>query len=106
MKILKYRFPHLSLTSRRSSENGTQPPPPSLKKKALLIGIQNIRREAVETTRENVEKTAGEDVDDGLKQEKKKKQKDRDKESAPKAAELNGPHHDIMQMKEILIGAL
>ena len=106
MKIVKYRFPRLSLTSRRSSANQTRPLPPPLRKKALLIGIQNIRQKAVETTQEDVENTAEEDVNDDPKQKTKKKQKDRDKESAPKAAELKGPHRDVMQMKELLIGAL
>jgi hypothetical protein len=35
-----------------------------------------------------------------------KKKKQKDKEGAPKAAELKGPHRDVMQMKELLIGAL
>jgi len=41
---------------------------------------------------------------------KKKQQKDKDslllKRELPKAAELKGPHRDVMQMKELLIGAL
>jgi hypothetical protein len=75
-----------------------------LRKRALLIGIQNIRQEAVEITQENNERTAEEVVNAVP---KRKKQKDGDnKEEAPKAAELKGPHRDVLQMKELLIGAL
>ena len=61
-------------------------PPLCLKKKALLIGIQSIRRDAVEITQENVERVE-------------------DRES-PKSAELKGPHRDVIQIKRLLVGAL
>lgn len=107
MKIVKYRFPRLSLPNRPST-NQTHLPPP-LKKKALLIGIQNTRQQVVEITQEDDERMAEEEVNDAVpippaKRKKKKKQKD--KEGAPKAAKLKGPHRDVLQMKELLIGAL
>ena len=102
---MKCRFPHLSVPSRRSSLAVQIHPPPPLRKKALLIGIKKIRQDAVET-QENDEMAAEEDVNAVPKPKKKKKQKDREKEKVPKAAELKGPHHDVMQMRELLIGAL
>ena len=104
MKIVKCRFPRLSLQF-QLSPNQTQPPPPPLKKKALLIGIQDIRQDTAEIIQENGERLA-EDVKSVPKRKNKKKQKDRDKEGAPKAEELKGPHRDVMQMKQLLIGAL
>lgn len=103
MKIIKYRFPRLS---RRPTANQTQPSPPPLKKRALLIGIQKMRQDVVETPQENDERIAEEDVNAASKRKKKKKQKDKDKEEAPKSAELKGPHRDVMHMKQLLIGAL
>jgi hypothetical protein len=77
-----------------------------LKKRALLIGIQSIRQDAVEITQENDERIAEEeDVNAVPKRKKKKKKKDRDKEGAPEP-ELKGPHRDVMEMKQLLIGAL
>lgn len=105
MKIIKYRLPH---PGRRSSASQTQPPP--LRKKALLIGVQNLRQDPDEITQENHERTAKgelEDMDAAPRQKKKKKkQKDRDKERTPKAGVLKGPHHDVLEMKQLLIGAL
>lgn len=103
MKIIKYRFPRLS---RRPTAIQTQLSPPPLKKRALLIGIQKIRQDGVETTQENDERTAEEDVNPASKRKKKGKQKGKDKEEIPKAGELKGPHRDVMQMKQLLIGAL
>ena len=102
MKIIKHRFPRLSL---RTSVNQSQPPPP-LKKKALLIGIQNVRQDAAEVTQEISERTAEEDANTVPKRRKKKKEKDRIKEGTLEEPELKGPHRDVMQMKQLLIGAL
>jgi hypothetical protein len=74
-----------------------------LRKKALLIGIQKTREDAVETSEVNDERTTEEDVNSVPKRRRKKKA--RDKERAHKSAELKGPHRDVMQMKELLIGA-
>ena len=57
-------------------------------------------------TQENDGLTAEEDVNPASKRKKKKAQKDRDKEGAPKAAKLKGPHRDVMEMKELLLSAL
>ena len=37
---------------------------------------------------------------------KEVKKKDRYKEGTPEAVELKGSHRDVMQMKQLLIGAL
>lgn len=107
MKIVtgKCRCPRLSLRP-SGSANQTHPHSPPLRKKALLIGIQNIRQDPVEITQEKVERTAEKDVNAVPKPKKKKKQKGRNKGKAPKVGALRGPHCDVMQMKELLIGAL
>jgi hypothetical protein len=104
MKIIKYRYPRLSLPSRLSA-NQTHLPPP-LKKKALLIGIQSIRQEAVEIAQEDDDERTAEKEDVNAIPKRKKKEKQKDKEEAPKAAGLKGPHRDVFQMKELLIGTL
>jgi hypothetical protein len=107
MTIIKYQPPGHSL---RHSANQTQPPSPPLKKKALLIGIQKIRQDAVESTQDNYERTAEEDENAVPKRKNNLKEKEKErhtsKEGAHKAADLKGPHRDVMQMKELLIGAL
>lgn len=106
MKIIKYRLSHLG---RRSSANQTRHPPPPLRKKALLIGVQNLRLDPDEITQEKHERATNdepENVDAAPRRKKKKKQKDRDKEGTPKAGVLKGPHRDVLEMKQLLIGAL
>lgn len=91
MKI-KHLFPRLGL---QSSPNQRQPSPPlrsKLRKKALLIGIQN-------------DEMAAEDVHVAPKRKIKKAQKDRDKERAPEALELKDPHRDVLEMEQLLISA-
>ena len=105
MKVNKHRFPRLSL----QSSHQTQPPPPL--KKALLIGIQNVRQDTAEITQEqeNDEMAAEEDVHIAPKRRNKKAGKDRDREGVPKAPEapeLKGPHRDVLEMKQLLISAL
>ena len=106
MKIIKHLFPHLNLWS---SPNQTQSPPP-LKKKALLIGIRNVRHDTAEITyeQENDERAAEEDVHFAPKRKKKKAQKYRDGRApeAPEAPELKDPHRDVLEMTQLLIGAL
>jgi len=74
-----------------------------MRKKALLIGIRKTRQNSVEIARENHERMAEEDVHIATKRKKKKAKKDKDKEGAPKAPELKGPHHDVLQMEQLLI---
>ena len=112
MKITndKRRIPRLSIPTRPSS-SAIQTPSLTRSKKAraLLIGVKKVRQDAVEITQENDEKPAEEEDVNAVpkpKKEEKKKQKNRDKEKAPEEPELKGPHHDVLQMKELLIGAL
>lgn len=106
MKIIKHLFPRLNLWS---SPNQTRSPPP-LKKKALLIGIRNVRHDTAEITyeQENDERAAEEDVHFAPKRKKKKAQKYRDGRApeAPEAPELKDPHRDVLEMTQLLIGAL
>jgi hypothetical protein len=104
---IKYLIPRLSLSGRHLANESKPPSPPltsPLRKKALLIGIQKTREDAVETCQDNDERTTEEDVNAVPK--RKRKKKDRDNEGAHKTEELKGPHRDIMLMKEFLIGAL
>ena len=102
MKIIKHLFPHgLSLRSRPKQS-------PPLRKKALLIGIRKIRQ--VEIPQESGERPPEDDVHIP-KPKKKKKKAQQDDEGAPEAhlpdtPELKGPHRDVLDMKQILIGAL
>lgn len=98
MKIIKHLF---SRPGRRASAN--QSPP--LRKKALLIGIQSIRQ-VIQGNHERTSKDVLEDVNAVPKQKNKKKKKDRETEGALKAAELKGPHRDVLEMRELLISAL
>ena len=102
MKIIKRLFPCL-----QSSPKQTQRVPP-LRKKALLIGIQNIRQgTTVDITKEKYEREAKEDVNIApAKPKKKKAQKDRNKKKVPKAPELRGPHREVLEMEQLLISTL
>jgi hypothetical protein len=71
--------------------NFWKPPSLPLKKKALLIGIQGL------INQDNVERTAEEDMNAVP---KRKGRKDRE------APNLKGPHRDVMQVKQLLIGVL
>ena len=86
MKIIE------NFSRRRSSLIPTQPSPP-LKKKALLIGIQTVREDAAEIPQENVNTLTGADP-------KKKAQEERNEEGI-----LRGPHRDVLDMQQLLIGA-
>ena len=83
---------------------------PPLRKKALLIGIQNIRQgTTVDITKEKYERDseAKEDVNIApAKPKKKKAQKDRNKKKVPKAPELRGPHREVLEMEQLLISTL
>lgn len=76
---------------RRPSAIQTQPPSPPLKKKALLIGIQKVRGDEKEERKQHKTKTAS---------ESKKKQE------IYKERGLKGPHLDVLDMKQLLIGTL
>ena len=102
---MKCRFARLT-NSLRLSPIQTKPPPIPSKKRALLIGIQSIRQDALQITQGDDEGIAEEAVDAVPKRKKKKKKKDRDKEGTTEAAELKGPHRDVMEMRPLLIGAL
>jgi hypothetical protein len=101
MKIIKYRFPRLS---RRSSVPAQLPPP--LRKKALLIGIRTVR-DAVEETQDTLKRLPEDREQDDVKVDSKpkKKREHRDK-GARKEPALKGPHRDVLDMKQLLIGAL
>ena len=100
MKINKY-------LGRRASANQTQSSRPPLKKRALLIGIRNVREDVVEVPQGDQERTTEDGLGDANaapspKPRKKKKRKDNDTETP----ELKGPHRDVLEMKQLLIGAL
>ena len=103
---MKCRFARLTNSLRLSPlAIQTKPPPIPLKKRALLIGIQSIRQDALQITQGDGEGIAEEDVN-AVPKRKKKKKKDKDKEGTTEAAELKGPHRDVMEMRQLLIGTL
>ena len=105
MKIIKHLF---HIPGRRPSAIQTQlPPPPPLKKKALLIGIRTVREDANELSQKNDEAARG-DREEGKAKAvpKRKKKKQRDNEGAHKESALKGPHRDVFDMRQLLIGAL
>ena len=73
-----------------------------MKKKALLIGIQNVRQNMIQITQENDERAA-EDSEEDVHIASKRKKKKAQKERAPKS---RGPHRDVLEMEQLLIGAL
>ena len=101
MKIIKY-LPRLS---RRSSAPAQLAPP--LRKKALLIGIRTVREDAVEETQDTLERLPEDREQDDVKVDSmpKKKREHGDK-GAHKETALKGPHRDVLDMKQLLIGVL
>ena len=98
MTFIKHLFPCLN-NSLQSSPKQTQITKPllPLRKKALLIGIQNIRQDTIQITQdsdsEDDERAAEEDVYMA-------------RDRAEEGAWLKGPHRDVLEMKQLLISAL
>lgn len=103
MKIIKHFF-H---PGRRLPPIQTKQPPPAFVKKALLIGIQTVREDSTEVNEEHDNITKEEENAKGVpKRKKKKKREEKDKGARSKeATPLKGPHHDVLDMRQLLIGA-
>ena len=100
MKIIKHLFPRLTGSLRSCPKQS-----PPLRKKALLVGIRKIREDSAEIPQENGERPPEDDVHIAPRRKKKKMKarKERDEEGT---RELKGPHRDVLDMKQLLIGAL
>lgn len=99
MKIIK-------LPGRRLPAIHTQLAP---SKKALLIGIQTIREDAIEVIQENDKITTEDRLNEEAKTaSKRKKGKQRENGGRKRGHEtaLKGPHHDVIAMRQLLIGGL